>query len=102
MPSPWSRFGISSPGTVEVREGILVVLDCRLLAWLRSHKRRLLKRVADRPIAPQPLLEHAGEQRDLTVDVVVDAHHALPRPQPVKAPGVLDERALPRHGHSEK
>src|SRR5206468_6257236 len=76
--------------------------DCRLLAWLRSHKRRLLKRIANRAIAPQPLLEHTGEQWDLTVDVIVDAHLALPRVQPVKAPSVLDERALPRDGHGQK
>src|SRR5207249_2567380 len=99
----WPRPGARiSRATIEVPAGLLVVLDRRLLAELRGRERGLVSCIADRPIPPQPLLEHARKQRDPTIDVVVDAHLALSRAQPVEAPRVLDERALPRHGHGQE
>src|SRR5205823_1027945 len=100
--SSWRGFGIASRGTVKRREDALVELDRRLRAELCRCRRRLLPCIADRPVSAEPLLEHAGEQRNCRIHVIVDAHFGLPRAQPVKAPGVLDERALPRHGHGQE
>jgi hypothetical protein len=58
--------------------------------------------VADRPVASEPLLEHPQQERDLAIDVVVDANLRFAWMQTVESTCVLDEGALPGHGHGQE
>src|SRR5437867_10539711 len=96
-------FGtVSSRGMVEVTKRLFVVLDGVFLDGLRAAERCLATCIADGPVRPQSLLEHAHQQRNLSIHVIEDSDLLLPGVETVKAPRILREGPLPRDRHREK
>src|SRR6266567_1562825 len=62
----------------------------------------VLALVPHRAIATKTSFEHAREDGQAAVHVVVDPDLLLLRQMPMKTPGVLDERALPGNGEGEE